>query len=124
MFFRYSFYTIVWALGMIFFTFLVRVDVPKHDLLPFLSFANFLLFIQSSILVFVTIVGLSKQQQFAYLKFHSIQIGIIFSLIYVVLLEILFLVLMPNINLNIWYFVADIIGCGAGLLFFYIIYKI
>lgn len=123
MFFRYNFYTIVWSLGMLFFTLLVRVDVPQHNLLPFLSFAHFVLFIQAFILVFITIVGLSKQQQIAYLKFHALQIGIIFSLVYVLLLEIIFLLLIPNTAFSLWVILMNILGCLAGLLFFYMIHK-
>ena len=124
MFFRYSFYTIVWALGMLFFTFLVRIDVPKHALLPFLSFAHFLLFIQAFVLVFVMIVGLSKQQQFAYLKFHASKIGIIASLAYVYLLEIFFLLFVSNVGFDIIPLGINTVACFAGFIFFYIIHKI
>lgn len=124
MFFRYNFYTVVWILIMLFYTISVRGDVSKHNLLPFLSFSQFLLFIQAFILVFISIVGFSKQQQFAYLKFNSLQIGLIFSLSYVIMLELVYLLLISNIEFNIWYFITNIIGCFVGLIFFYLIYKI
>ncbi|MCU0444463.1 MAG: VanZ family protein [Microscillaceae bacterium] len=122
MFFKYNFYTLVWAAVMFALNWGRGESLPHLTLLGGIGFDKFAHFAQFCILSFLMLVGFYKQNTYAILRFNGVRITLICCLLYTLLLEgIQFWRLRPYFEWGD--LLADWVGCGGGMLIFYFIYK-
>ena len=123
MFFRNNAYAITWIACM----FALNLgrkfgNFPTLKLFYFIYFDKFAHFLQFCILVFLLIVGFSKQYAFPLLRFSAMRISLVIGVVYAFFLEAIFFIMARE------YFewgdlAANLFGCLGGLLIFYFIYK-
>jgi VanZ family protein len=122
MFFKYNFYTLVWAGVMFALNWGRGESLPALPLLGWISFDKFAHFTQFCILSFLMLVGFYKQDTYAILRFKGVRITLLSCLAFTIILEgIQFIRLRPYFEIGD--LLADWLGCGGGMLIFYFIYK-
>ena len=121
MFLKYNLFTIIWA-GIIFLLILMpgQQFPALGNLFSFDKFAHTGVF---AILVFLMIVGFTKQYTFPKLREHSVKYSLLISLLYASILE-LGQALIPDRYANFYDMAFNIVGVLLGYLIFIIIYKL
>lgn len=123
MFFKYNFFTILWALIIFMLILLPGQQMPEMKGDYFLSIdklAHTFVFI---VLAFLMIVGFKKQDRYKKIKTHAILYALIISGSYSLLLELLQL-LSAERMVQISDAVANLTGCIFGYLAFQVVYKL
>ncbi|MDX2303290.1 MAG: VanZ family protein [Microscillaceae bacterium] len=122
MFFKNTFYAILWATIMFLLNLGREQGLPPLKIFYYLYFDKLAHFLQFLLLAFFLVVGFEKQYAFQMLRFKSIQYTLIISVLYAILLEIIQLIRFKE-YFEIWDLIANIFGCLVGVIAFYIIYK-
>lgn len=91
-----------------------------QDLLSFDKVAHFIVF---AVLVFLMIIGMSKQYSYLLLRRKAISFSLITGIIYGVLIEII-QHMIPGRAFEFSDIIANTIGCFMGVGLFYIVYKL
>jgi VanZ family protein len=95
-------------------------DLSIWALLRFDSFAHAFVFAAFS---FLWAVAFRKQQQFSWLRRHSIITALVFSIVYGVLIEIMQYAIFIHRSADVMDMVSDSFGGLLGLIVFYFIYR-
>lgn len=123
MFLRYNVFTICWMLLVLLLTLTPGEDMPKthlwSDILSFDTVAHFGVF---GILVFLMIIGLSKQYTYHFLRKKAIVVSILVSILYGIIIELLQQAI-PGRHFELFDILANSLGCFVGLGVFYLVYK-
>ena len=123
MFFRYNVFTIIWLLLVLLLTLTPGENMPQtnvwHELLSFDKVAHFFMF---ATLVFLMIIGLTKQYTFVKLRRDAVVISLSAGVIYGLLIEIIQF-LIPGRSFEFSDFAANFFGCFIGYGLFYLVYK-
>jgi glycopeptide antibiotics resistance protein len=122
MFIKYNIHAILWALFIFLLNLRREEGLPTLQLLGFIYFDKFAHFVQFCIFSFLLIVGFFKQQKFPTLRFYAWRVALMVCISLALLFEIIQFIRLPK------YFewgdlLANLLGCGGGLLIFYLIYK-
>lgn len=124
MFIRYNIFTIFWLLLVLLLTLTPGKNMPEtslwQDLLSFDKVAHFFIF---AVLVFLMIIGLSKQYRYLLLRRKAISISLITAIVYGILIEIIQHTI-PGRAFEFSDIMANTIGCFMGTGLFYIVYKL
>ena len=91
-----------------------------EDLLSFDKVVHFFIF---SVLVFLMIIGLSKQYSFLVLRKNAVSISLGVGILYGLLIELI-QYLIPGRSFEITDILANTLGCFIGLGAFHLIYKV
>lgn len=101
---------------------LVRLDgIPSHHVVSFLYFDKVFHFVQFCMLSFMLCVGLSKQHTYIVLRFNALQVSLISSITYAVILAFIHGYFAKE-YFEITDLLAALLGCLAGGGVFYLIY--
>lgn len=123
MFFRYNFFPLAWALLMLLLTLTPGESMPETtlwgNLLSFDKIAHFFIF---SVLVFLMIIGLSKQYRFQFLRANAQRVSLISGISYGIVIEII-QQFIPGRSFELADIIANTLGCAIGFGLFYLIYK-
>lgn len=123
MFFRYNLFTLCWLLLVLLLTLTPGENMPKtglwEDLLSFDKVAHFFIF---GILVFLMIVGLSKQYRYQFLRSKAVQLSLTVGILYGIIIEII-QQFIPGRGFEFADIIANTIGCFMGFGLFYVVYK-
>lgn len=123
MFFRYNIFTICWALVILLLTLSPGESMPKTnlwaELLSFDKVAHFFVF---GLLVFLMIVGLSKQYTYEWLRRKAVVCSLSVSIVYGLLIEIMQYAI-PDRHFELADLLANTSGCFIGYGLFYLLYK-
>ena len=123
MFFRYNAFTICWALLIMLLTLSPGESMPRtnlwQELLSFDKVAHFFVF---SILVFLMIVGLSKQYTYEMLRRKAVIYSLSVSVGYGFLIEAIQYTI-PDRSFELSDLIANTTGCFIGYGLFYLLYK-
>lgn len=123
MFFRYNFFTLGWLLLVLLLTLTPGENMPQtglwQDLLSFDKVAHFFIF---AVLVFLMIVGLSKQYRYLFLRNKAVSISLVLGIVYGIIIEII-QHFIPGRGFEITDILANTIGCFMGFGLFYLVYK-
>lgn len=90
-----------------------------ENLLSFDKVAHFFIF---GVLVFLMIIGLSKQYRYLFLRNKAVQISLAIGIAYGIIIEII-QQFIPGREFEVADIVANTIGCFMGYGLFYVIYK-
>ncbi len=123
MFFRFNAYPFLWAACMLALNLGRDEGLPTLQVFYFLYFDKLAHFLQFFILTFLLIIGFNKQHAFISLRFNGMRTALVSCIIYAFVLEVIHFFRSPK-YFEIWDLFADIFGCIAGALAFYLIYKI
>jgi VanZ family protein len=123
MFFRYNVFTFCWMLLVLLLTLTPGDNMPKTSLwasiLSFDTVAHFGIF---AIMVFLMVIGLSKQYAYHFLRQKAVLVSLSVCILYGVLVEAL-QHLIPGRHFELFDILANSLGCLAGLGVFYLVYK-
>ena len=123
MFFRYNVFTISWMVIVLLLTLTPGENMPKtalwDELLSLDKIAHVLIF---AILVYLMIVGMSKQYTYLYLRRHALGISLLTGIGYGILIEII-QQFIPGRSFELADILADSAGCFLGLGLFFMVYK-
>lgn len=123
MFFRYNFFPLAWALLMLLLTLTPGESMPEttlwDNLLSFDKIAHFFIF---SVLVFLMIIGFSKQYRFHFLRANAQRVSLISGISYGIVIEII-QQFIPGRSFELADIIANTLGCAIGFSLFYLIYK-
>ncbi len=123
MFFRYNVFTFCWMLLVLLLTLTPGDNMPKTNLwasvLSFDTVAHFSVF---GTLVFLMIIGLSKQYTFHFLRRKAIVVSLTVSILYGVLIELM-QYSIPGRHFEFFDILANSLGCFVGFGVFYLVYK-
>ncbi len=123
MFIRYNVFTIFWMVIILLLTLTPGENMPStslwDELLSLDKIAHLFIF---SVLVFLMIVGLSKQYAYVYLRKYALKISVITGIVYGIIIEII-QQFIPGRSFELADIVADSVGCLIGLGLFFIVYK-
>ena len=123
MFIRYNVFTFGWLLIVLLLTLTPGESMPRGglwtNLLSFDKIAHFFVF---CILVFLMIIGFSKQYTFEKLRLNAVTYSVVFGILYGLLIEII-QYFIPGRAIEPLDILANTIGCFIGLGIFYLIYK-
>lgn len=98
--------------------------MPQTDLWhEFLNFDKVVHFFIFGVLVFLLIIGLSKQYNYLFLRRNAVSVSIAVGIIYGVLIEVV-QDFIPGRSLEIADIVANTLGCFIGFGLFYLVYKV
>lgn len=89
------------------------------NLLSFDKIAHFFIF---SVLVFLMIIGLSKQYRFQFLRANAQRVSLISGISYGIVIEII-QQFIPGRSFELADIIANTLGCAIGFGLFYLIYK-
>lgn len=123
MFFRYLFFTLCWLLLILLLTLTPGENMPQtslwENLLSFDKVAHFFIF---GVLVFLMIIGLSKQYRYLFLRNKAVQISLAVGIAYGIIIEII-QQFIPGRGFEVADIAANTIGCFMGYGLFYVVYK-
>lgn len=123
MFFRYNFFTLCWLLLVLLLTLTPGENMPQtslwEDLLSFDKVAHFFIF---GVLVFLMIIGLSKQYRYQFLRSKAVQVSLAIGIAYGIIIEIIQL-FIPGRGFEVADIIANTIGCFMGFGLFYLVYR-
>lgn len=124
MFLRYNAFAFGWLLLILLLTLTPGENMPRTDLWhEFLSFDKVVHFFIFGALVFLLIVGLSKQYTYLYLRRHAVGISLGAGVFYGILIEFI-QHLIPGRSLEFADMLANSLGCFIGYGMFFLVYKI
>jgi VanZ family protein len=76
-----------------------------------------------AVLVFLLIIGFTKQYSYYNLREHAVKFALVASMLYGIAVELM-QSLAPGRTIEIGDMIANLIGCGLGYAFFYLVYKL
>ena len=121
MFLKYNLYTIVWAIIILILVLMPGAQMAKADVVfSFDKIAHGFVF---CVLVFLMIIGFTKQHTFAMLRSGPAKYALLFSVAYALLLEAGQL-LVSGRMVELYDAAANVSGCVAGYGLFYVVYKL
>ena len=123
MFFRFNFFTIIWAIVILFLVLMPGQQMPKISgdyLLSIDKLAHAFVF---CILVLLMIVGFTKQHRFPRLRTKAVTYSLVISIAYGLILEIMQLLSSARM-VELLDAGANIAGCISGWLLFLLIYRL
>ena len=116
MFFKYTKWSILWALVILILCGIPGRDIPHISFLELLSFDKFVHASIFFILILLTIWGFIKQTRYTKLQQRAKPIALIICIVYGGSLEIMQGTLFIERSADLFDFMANSIGCIAGLL--------
>lgn len=123
MFLRYNLFTLGWLLLVLLLTLTPGENMPQANLweglLSFDKVAHFFIF---GTLVFLMIVGLTKQYRYELLRTNAVRISLALGIIYGIIIEII-QQFIPGRGFEVADIIANTIGCLIGFGLFYVVYK-
>ncbi len=122
MFLRYNIFAILWMFLILFLTLLPGNQMPQVHIATLLSIDKLAHAFVFSILVILLIVGFTKQYQFPQFRFNAISYAFLVALSLGITIEVLQLFITER-GFEVYDIIANTIGCGIGIVLFYIIYK-
>jgi len=122
MFFRYNLFAIVWACVIFMLILMPGNNMPDTNIWSFLTFDKFAHFFVFAVLVFLLVIGFTKQHTYIWLKFNAVKSALAISIGYSLLLET-GQSLVPDRTFDLVDMLANTIGCFLGSLLFYFVYK-
>lgn len=122
MFFRYNLFGIVWALIILMLILMPGNNMPDTDIWSFFTFDKFAHFFVFAVLVFLLIIGYTKQYTYTWLKFNAVKSALITGIAYSVILEC-GQALVPQRTFDLVDLLANTVGCFLGSILFYFVYK-
>jgi VanZ family protein len=97
-------------------------NMPDTNIWNFLTFDKFAHLFVFAVLVFLLIIGYTKQYTYTRLKFNAVKSALITGIGYSFILEIA-QALVPERTFDLTDMLANTIGCFIGSLLFYFVYK-
>ena len=122
MFLRYNLFTILWAILVLMLSLTPGHSMPETDIWGWLGFDKVAHLFVFAVLVFLMIVGFSKQYTYLFLRDRAVVASLIICLVYGLLIECI-QALIPNRSLEYSDILADMFGCGIGYAIFFGVYK-
>ena len=122
MFFRYNLFGIVWALIILLLILMPGNNMPDTNIWNILTFDKFAHLFVFAVLVFLLIIGYTKQYTYTWLKFNAVKSSLITGVGYSFVLEVS-QALVPERTFDLTDMLANTIGCFLGSLLFYFVYK-
>ena len=122
MFFRYNLFAIVWACVIFMLILMPGNNMPDTNIWDVLTFDKFAHFFVFAVLVFLLVIGFTKQHTYIWLKFNAVKSALAISIGYSLLLET-GQSLVPDRTFDLVDMLANTIGCFLGSLLFYFVYK-
>lgn len=119
---RYNLFTILWAAAILVLTLLPSSSLPDVSGWSFLSIDTFAHVFLFSILVFLMIVGLSKQTSHPYLNHYALRASLLISTAYGICIEFMQHFLIMGRQGDILDVATNTIGCLFGIVLFKWIY--
>ena len=123
MFIRYNVFTFCWMILVLLLTLTPGDNMPEtnlwSDLFRFDTVAHFGVF---GVMVFLMIVGLSKQYTYHFLRKKAVVVSVAVSILYGVIIELLQFTI-PGRSFEWFDILANSLGCFVGLGLFYLVYK-
>lgn len=119
---RYNVFTLAWALLILFLTLMPGKNMPDTGIWNFLTFDKFAHFFCFSVLVFLLIIGLTKQHTYMLLRFRAVKYSLMIGIGYGFLVESI-QAFVPDRTFELGDLLANTIGCFLGVGVFYLIYK-
>ena len=121
MFLKYNLYTIVWALVILLLVLMPGAQMAKADVMfSFDKLAHAFVFF---VLVFLMIVGFTKQHTFPLLRSGAVKYTLLISISYALMLEAGQL-LVTGRMVEVYDAISNVSGCVLGYGFFYVVYKL
>ena len=121
MFLKYNLYTIVWAIVIFILVLIPGAQMAKADVIfSFDKIAHGFVF---CVLVFLMIIGFTKQHTFASLRSGSVKYALLVSIAYALMLEAGQL-LVSGRMVELYDATANVSGCLLGYGLFYVVYKL
>ena len=96
--------------------------MPDTDIWEILTFDKFAHFFVFAVLVFLLIIGLTKQHTYVSLRFKATKMSLIIGIGYGLFLELL-QSFIPDRTFDPVDMLANTIGCFLGSFLFYMVYK-
>lgn len=123
MFLRYNVFTISWMVIILLLTLTPGKSMPRtslwEDLLSFDKFAHLTIF---AVLVYLLIIGMSKQYTYHFLKRNALVVALLAGIGYGLIIELIQL-LIPGRSFEMADILANSTGCFIGVGLFYLVYK-
>lgn len=121
MFLKFNLYTIVWAIIILILVLMPRAQMAKADVIfNFDKIAHGFVF---CVLVFLMIIGFTKQHTFTRLRAGSVRYALSISIVYALMLEAGQLMVSGRM-VELYDAAANVSGCFAGYGLFYAVYKL
>lgn len=118
MFFKYTKWSILWALVILILCGIPGKDIPHISFLELLSFDKFVHAGIFFVLILLTIRGFLLQSKFSVLKQKAKLISFLICIIYSGSLEIMQGTIFVDRSADIFDFIANSFGCIAGIVFY------
>jgi VanZ family protein len=122
MFLRFNAFALIWALVMLYLSVTPGQQMPDTAIWNVLTFDKFAHFASYALLVFLLIVGFTKQHTYMELRFSAVKYALLTGITYGLLIEIIQW-LVPGRTFELGDLLANIIGCLLGTAVFYLVYK-
>ncbi len=122
MFLRYNLFGIVWACVIFMLILMPGNNMPDTNIWSMLTFDKFAHFFVFAVLVFLLVIGFTKQHTYIWLKFNAVKSALAISIGYSLLLET-GQSLVPDRTFDLVDMLANTIGCFLGSILFYFVYK-
>jgi VanZ family protein len=124
MFFRYTKWSMLWALVILILCGMPGKDIPHISFLELLSFDKFVHASIFCVLILLTVRGFLMQTRFLKLQHSAKIIAFVICVIYGGSLEIMQGTICVDRSMDIYDFIANTFGCTMGLIFYSKIEKI
>jgi VanZ family protein len=118
-FLRQSISPLLWTGLILLLSLLPPSNFPKVDILSFDKLIHVFLY---TVLVFLTVLGLKKQNSFKFLRYHSNKVSIIYGLLFGIFTEYLQQAIAIGRDADWNDVIANSIGCGLGFICFFLVY--
>ncbi len=118
MFFKYTKWSIVWALVILVLCGMPGRDIPHISFLELLSFDKFVHAGIFFVLLLLTVRGISLQTRFSSLQLYAKSFSVITCIIYGGLLEVMQGTIFIERSADVFDFIANSVGCLIALAFY------